>query len=97
MAQGWLAWQEFQSGTLIETAVCEGERRLGRHNLPVDGYCHETRTVYEFNGCYWHGHACSPETSKDIGGTPASERLVKTQTKADYLFHLGYDVISIWE
>ena len=48
MAQGWLAWQEFQSGTLIETAVCEGERRLGRHNLPVDGYCHKTRTVYEF-------------------------------------------------
>ena len=27
--------------------------------LSVDGFCEETKTVYEFCGCYWHhGHAC---------------------------------------
>jgi G:T-mismatch repair DNA endonuclease (very short patch repair protein) len=28
--------------------------------LRVDGYCEETRTVYEFVGCYWHRHMCLP-------------------------------------
>jgi hypothetical protein len=23
------------------------------HNLSVDGFCAETKTMYEFNGCYW--------------------------------------------
>ena len=26
----------------------------------LDGLCEETRTVYEFNGCYWHGQMCMP-------------------------------------
>ena len=26
----------------------------------VDGYCPETRTIYEFFGCYFHGHTCQP-------------------------------------
>jgi hypothetical protein len=28
--------------------------------LSVDGYCPETKKVYEFNGCYYHGHTCKP-------------------------------------
>jgi G:T-mismatch repair DNA endonuclease (very short patch repair protein) len=27
-------------------------------NLSVDGSCVETGTVYEFFGCFWHGHTC---------------------------------------
>ena len=27
-------------------------------HLSVDGYCHETRTVYEFNG-FFHGNTCN--------------------------------------
>jgi len=26
----------------------------------VDGYCPETRKIYEYFGCYWLGHACQP-------------------------------------
>jgi hypothetical protein len=26
----------------------------------VDGYCPETKKVYEFCGCYFHGHTCMP-------------------------------------
>ena len=29
-------------------------------NFSVDDYCPETRTVYEFFGCYFHGHTCEP-------------------------------------
>jgi len=23
-------------------------------------YCPDTRTIYEFLGCHWHGHTCQP-------------------------------------
>ena len=88
---------EFQSGDIIETAICEGERRLGRQNVPVDGFSPATNTVYEFNGCYWHGHGCSPETSVSIGGRDAQQRRNKTNLKRQYLEQLGYKVVSIWE
>jgi len=41
----------------------------------VDGYCTETRTIYEFLGCYYHGCKCQPfrdvKTSewRDVGRT----------------------------
>ena len=30
-----------------------GEKRFGNYSL--DGYCEETHTAYEFQGCFWHG------------------------------------------
>ena len=30
-----------------------GEKRVGPYSL--DGYCEETHTAYEYQGCYWHG------------------------------------------
>ena len=96
-AQGWLAWKEFQTGDIIESAICEGERRLGRHNVAVDGFCVQTGGAYEFNGCYWHGHGCSLEASGVIGNRDADERKCATETKRAYLEHIGYTVESIWE
>jgi hypothetical protein len=29
-------------------------------NLRVDVFCPETKKVYEFLGCYFHGHTCLP-------------------------------------
>jgi len=29
-------------------------------HFSVDVYCPDTRTVYEFFGCYLHGHTCQP-------------------------------------
>jgi hypothetical protein len=29
-------------------------------NFSVDGFCEETRTLYEFLGYYFHGHTCQP-------------------------------------
>jgi len=29
-------------------------------HFSVDGYSLETRTIYEFFGCYFHGHTCQP-------------------------------------
>jgi G:T-mismatch repair DNA endonuclease (very short patch repair protein) len=51
------------------------------HQLPelpdihVDDLCEETRTVYEFNGCYWHGHTCIlfRDTPTTCGGCTLAE------------------------
>jgi hypothetical protein len=97
MAQGWLAWEEFQLNLPIETASNGGERHLGRHNLPVDGFCEQTNTAYQFHGCYWHGHGCSPTSNRTIGKRSAEERHEDTLEKENYLRSLGYQVCSIWE
>ena len=96
-AQGWLGWMEFLSGNVIQTALNDREVRLGRHGLPVDGFDAETNTVYQFNGCYWHGHACAASNGRDIGKRDAASRLAETILKRDYLEHLGYRVVSVWE
>ena len=96
-AQGWLAWREFKDNVLIERAVNGGERRLGRHNLPVDGFCQSTSTVYQFHGCFWHGHDCGVDLSGNVRGVPPEARLADTFKKEEYLKSLGYRLKVIWE
>ena len=97
VAQGWLAWMEFNEGRRLETESGKGERRLGRHNLPVDGFCQETNTVYQFHGCFWHGHGCCPSASKEYKGRSAEDRLRETKLKETYIRALGYRLEYIWE
>ena len=55
----------------------------------VDGYCAETKTIFEFNGCYWH--AC-PQCYPGKSG-----RYEKQIKKENFLRSQGYTVIPIWE
>ena len=96
-AQGWLAWSEFKDNVLIETAVNGGERRLGQHNLPVDGFSQDTSTVYQFHGCYWHGHDCGVPVDGTVRGMTAEARLAQTRQKEEYFRSLGYRVKAMWE
>jgi hypothetical protein len=51
-------------------------------HLSVDGYCAETKTVYEFLGCFWHGHTCLPfRDVPTMGGDTLCERYEKTMAK----------------
>ena len=52
-ATKWLSWLAEKEGIAIEHGRNGGERRVGKYSL--DGYCEETRTAYEFQGCFWHG------------------------------------------
>ena len=52
-ATKWLSWLAEKEGIAIEHGRNGGEKRVGRYSL--DGYCEETRTAYEFQGCFWHG------------------------------------------
>ena len=66
-----------------------GEKRI--ENFSVDGYCEDTKTVYEFLGCYHHGHCIYDDPKKQL------ETLIRIGT----LEKLGYEVVSItsceWE
>jgi hypothetical protein len=81
----WLLHMEQTDGCHIQHA------RNGREYRPpelphysVDGYCAETRTVYEFLGCYYHG--CTCQTFRDVktlGGDTLSERYEQTLARIE--------------
>ena len=49
----WLSYTAEKEGIHIQHARNGGEKRVGIYYL--DGYCEETHTAYEYQGCYWHG------------------------------------------
>ena len=49
----WLSYMAEKEGIRMQHNRNGGEKRVGRYSL--DGYCEETHTVYEYQGCYWHG------------------------------------------
>ena len=53
LAVKWLSYEMNKNGIRIEHVRNGGEKRVGKYLL--DGYCEETQTAYEFQGCFWHG------------------------------------------
>jgi hypothetical protein len=54
----WLDYRAKIDGIHIVHKMNGGkEARIGPYL--VDGFCAATNTVYEFNGCYYHGHDCT--------------------------------------
>ena len=61
----WLVHRERTDGCTIQHGRNGREYRLPElPHLSVDGFCPETKTVYEFMGCYFHGHIC--QTFRDV-------------------------------
>ena len=54
MVVKWLTYVAEKEGIHIQHVRNGGEKSVnGRYSL--DGYCQETHTAYEFQGCFWHG------------------------------------------
>jgi len=57
----------------------------------VDGYCPETRTIYEFFGCYWHRHTC--KAFRDVitlNGDTIAERYQRIMARLEHMTRVGY-------
>jgi len=55
----WLLHMEQTDGVKVMHALNGREYKLPElPRFSVDCYCPETRTIYEFFGCYFHGHTC---------------------------------------
>ena len=53
VAVTWLSYISEKEDLYIQHVRNGGEKRVGHYSL--DGYCEETNTAYEFQGCIWHG------------------------------------------
>ena len=74
-----------------------GERWLER--APVDGYNPETRTVFQFHGCYWHGcPKCHQDRDTIIhrGDKTREDLFEATKWRTDCLRKAGYRVVEAW-
>ena len=57
MAVKWLSYEMERNDIHIQHVRNGGEKWVGKYSL--DGYCEERNTVYEFQGCFWHGKLCN--------------------------------------
>ncbi|KAJ8909768.1 hypothetical protein NQ315_007965 [Exocentrus adspersus] len=96
----WLVWEKKQRGINIVCAAKTEEAQVV--GFKVDGYCAETKQVFEFHGCYYHGCATCFRIDRD---NPMSDdstqtlntRYETTQAKTERLRQQGHEVIEIWE
>ena len=82
IATKWLEWEAKQRGIHIHHARCGhgGERTI--LDAKVDGYHPETKTVFQFYGCFWHG--CKQCYPKDRNGPVLqTTKQGKVQTRLD--------------
>ena len=56
-------------------------------------------TVYEFHGCYWHGHSCrySPDTYNYRADATMGDLFGKTQERKRKIQKIGYQYVEMWE
>jgi len=99
-AKQWLLWEEKKLGRQIRSALNEGEYHITGTKYHVDGYDPQTRTCYEYNGCFWHGcRSCFP--NREERHLRLAERNMdavrkETEKKKQALLKRGYQVKEIW-
>ena len=97
MAVQWLTWESDRTGCTIRLQANGREKRIGK--LPVDGWCAETHTAYQFHGCFWHGcpkcHTDPEETNK-LNGKTMAELLANTKAHTAYL-RRHVNTVEMWE
>ena len=73
------------------------ENRVGPY--PVDGFDQEHNTIFQFHGCYWHGHNCwlTKAVKDDKWHKSRQQKCDKTLETTQYLQSLGFSVVEMWE
>ena len=94
MASEWLTWESERTGLSIRHQINGREKRIGKRR--VDGWCSETRTAYQFQGCFFHGCRCTREEVNSVNGRPMSELLAETRQTTAYLRQF-VKVVELWE
>lgn len=79
----------------------EGEFHIPGTNYKVDGYSKETNTVYEFNGCFFHGcpscYSCRTEKHLRLNNLTFYEVYERTLKRNQTIKDKGFNFIEIWE
>ena len=84
----------------IKSAAYRHVNKKGVVSAPVDGYNHETKTVYQYHGCYWHGcRKCFPNDRNKIithYGQTREDKYKATVERTQNHRAAGYNVIEAW-
>ena len=57
-ATEWLCFRAITNNVNILHQYNHGEVSIGEQKVRVDGLVPKLDRVYQFHGCYWHGHLC---------------------------------------
>ena len=104
----WLEEMEKKYNCKIKHAENGGEKMIKINNkrYHVDGFCEEKKLIFEFHGCYFHGHPKDKCSKNRLDKWEETNRLNKkkftelydcTIKKIADLKSLGYEVIEMWE
>ena len=103
----WLEYVAWQSGTHIHHHRCGHGGEWLVAGGKVDGYHPETKTVFQFHGCFWHGCIkCFPGPEQrteviyvDRKGNEITRDAAyqKTLKRSELIRFLGYNLIKRWE
>ena len=106
MSYQWLCFMQQKEGNFIQSRYNIGERYISKYSFKVDGFYQETNTIYEFDGCFWHGcDVCNANCNADgslqethpIKNISFSQIRKATQEKKRALTEEGFRVVSIRE
>ena len=65
MAVEWLEFVAHKESIHIRHQLNNTEKRIGGRRLPADGFNAQTQTVFQFHGCFSHGHDCALNRGKE--------------------------------
>ena len=98
----WIEKQSELIGKHIHHALCghggefcvevEDEERDWVEDIPVDGYEPESKTIFQYHGCKWHGCPCQKERN-----SLEEERYTKTIDLEKKMKEQEFNLISVWE
>ena len=94
----WMTWLNTnEERNILHARNNGGEVRIGPY--PVDGYEAETNCVFQFQGCYFHGHRC--HLTKHIKDSKTCKLLDKrrenTEKTNTFLRGKGFQVVEMYE
>ena len=96
----WLEREAKRRKIHIHHAACGHGSERWVERAPVDGYNHETRTVFQYHGCHWHGcRKCYPNDRNKIiahNNQTREDRFNATVERTKALRAAGYHVIEAW-
>jgi len=99
IAQNWL--KSLNNPELRTFDSDNGEFKIPETRWKVDGYDHNTNTIYEFHGDYWHAHPSNKRFSENEKHPRKKftwgEIYKKTLERDQKIRDLGYNLVVIWE
>ncbi|CAM9291642.1 unnamed protein product, partial [Heterosigma akashiwo] len=94
----WLNEIAERDGIEIQHAENGGEYSV-TSKLKVDGFCKETNTVFQFHGCFYHGHPKCMDAQRynPLRGVKMIDLHKKTIEVSDYIRSQGYNLVEMYD